>query len=67
MDNVLYHKFMQHPHLMDLLLRTGVAELIYEDIDDFWGLGRRGDGANELGKALVRLRERMKEERRGGK
>lgn len=66
MDNVLYHKFVQHPHLMDLLLRTGVAELIYEDIDDFWGLGR-GDGANELGKALVRLRERMKEERRSGR
>ena len=61
MEDVLYHKFMQHPTLLDLLFSTGAAELIYNDKhDDFWGVGPRGNGGNELGKALVRLRERLR-------
>ena len=62
MEDVLYHKFMQHPALLDLLFNTGIAELVYNDThDDFWGVGPRGTGGNELGKALARLRERLKD------
>jgi len=31
----------------------------------FWGIGKDGQGLNELGKALMRLRERLRESLRG--
>lgn len=63
MEDVLYRKFRQHPDLLNLLLNTGVAELVYNEVrDDFWGVGQTGQGANELGKALVRVRERIRAE-----
>ena len=53
-------------------MRTAPAEIIYQDPDDsFWGDGRRvdeppdgfpGGGENQLGKALVRIRERLRVE-----
>lgn len=62
MDLVLYQKFMQHPDLQRLLLDTGLAELSYDsqDSDEFWGVGPTGRGRNELGKALVRLRAKLR-------
>ncbi|KAJ3550415.1 hypothetical protein NM688_g5085 [Phlebia brevispora] len=48
MDDVLVQKFRQHPDLMHLLLNTQLAELIFNDRDDFWGVGIDGRGANEL-------------------
>ncbi|KAJ3820842.1 hypothetical protein EV361DRAFT_937044, partial [Lentinula raphanica] len=58
MDEALYHKFTQHPDLMQELLATGNAELVEDsDKDAFWGIGADGRGRNELGKALERLRE----------
>jgi len=60
MEDVLYLKFRQHPNLRTLLLRTGLAEIIYTDDNTYWGDGQMGDGANELGKALIRLRERLR-------
>ncbi|KAA1479174.1 DUF1768-domain-containing protein, partial [Dentipellis sp. KUC8613] len=63
MDEVLHHKFRQHGDLRSLLLNTGNAELIYaEPNDTFWGEGLGGSGANELGKALMRVRERLRRE-----
>lgn len=60
MDEVLYTKFVQHPDLRKLLLSTGVSELCYSDRhDSFWGDGPLGRGANELGRALERVRERL--------
>ncbi|KAJ3996736.1 hypothetical protein F5050DRAFT_1570923 [Lentinula boryana] len=57
MDVTLYHKFTQHPDLMNELLATGNAELVEDsDKDAFWGIGADGRGRNELGKALERLR-----------
>lgn len=63
MEDVLYMKFKQHPSLRTLLLRTGLADLIYADANDaYWGHGPLGDGVNELGKALMRVRERLRAE-----
>jgi predicted NAD-dependent protein-ADP-ribosyltransferase YbiA (DUF1768 family) len=61
MEEVLYLKFKQHPDLRSLLMGTGVADLIYAEANDtFWGEGALGQGANELGKALMRVRVRLR-------
>jgi ribA/ribD-fused uncharacterized protein len=63
MYEVLYLKFRQHPNLRDLLLNTGRADIIYaEPSDAFWGEGVAGQGTNQLGKALVGVRERLRAE-----
>ncbi len=63
MEVVLYNKFMQHHTLRSLLLSTGAADLLYSDTrDDFWGDGPVGRGANELGRALRHVRERLRAE-----
>jgi len=60
MKHVLYEKFRQHPDLRALLHQTGAARLIYVDADDiYWGSGAVGNGQNELGKALVEIRDRL--------
>lgn len=60
MDMVLHAKFIQHDDLRQKLLGTGNRELIEDSPDDvFWGIGRSGEGRNELGKALMRLRARL--------
>jgi len=59
MDDVLYLKFRQHSDLHTLLLDTYPAELVYLESEDlFWGDGA-GSGMNELGKSLMRVRERL--------
>jgi predicted NAD-dependent protein-ADP-ribosyltransferase YbiA (DUF1768 family) len=64
MDEVLYLKFRQHGDLRALLLNTYPAELVYvESGDSFWGDGA-GPGMNELGKSLMRVRERLRFEGR---
>jgi len=61
MDEVLLLKFTQHLDLQAELLATGDAELVEDsDKDAFWGIGADGKGRNELGKALERLRSRMR-------
>ncbi|THH05199.1 hypothetical protein EW145_g4965 [Phellinidium pouzarii] len=66
MENVLYLKFVQHPELRNLLLNTGLADLIYAEANDsFWGEGALRDGANELGRALMRVRARLRDEASG--
>ena len=60
MDEVLYLKFQQHVDLRTLLLNTIPADLVYVQSDDpFWGDGA-GVGMNELGKSLMRVRERLR-------
>ena len=62
MDEVLYLKFRQHGELRALLLNTVPADLVYaESGDPFWGDGA-GNGMNELGKSLMRVRERIRRE-----
>jgi len=60
MDKVLDRKFSQHRSLRHMLRNTGSRELIEDSpVDWFWGIGSDGKGRNELGKALMRLRERL--------
>ena len=67
MEDVLYRKFIQHPEIRGLLLSTGLSELIYaEPADPLWGEGPSGQGSNELGQALMRVRERLQHELSGG-
>ena len=64
MDEVLYLKFRQHGDLRTLLLNTYPADLVYvESGDPFWGDGA-GNGRNELGKSLMRVRKRLRIEAR---
>ncbi|KAG9317755.1 hypothetical protein JVU11DRAFT_1973 [Chiua virens] len=62
MQDVLFLKFKQHPGLRTLLLRTGLVDIVYADENTYWGEGRAGEGANELGKTLMRVRERLRQE-----
>ena len=60
MDEVLYLKFRQHSDLRVLLLNTFPADIVYvEPGDPFWGEGA-GAGLNELGKSLMRVRQRLR-------
>lgn len=34
----------------------------FEKDDSFWGIGKDGTGKNELGKALMRLRDRVRDD-----
>jgi predicted NAD-dependent protein-ADP-ribosyltransferase YbiA (DUF1768 family) len=57
----LYLKFRQHGDLRTLLFNTYPLELVFEFNDSFWGDGG-GTGRNELGKSLVRVRDRLRVE-----
>ncbi|KAI0250423.1 hypothetical protein BJV78DRAFT_1376487 [Lactifluus subvellereus] len=62
MDEVLYLKFRQHGALRTLLFNTYPMELVYSEFNDpFWG-GCGGTGRNELGKSLMRVRDRLRAE-----
>ena len=64
-------KFSQHPALRQQLIRTGIYDLV-EDIGNrrgarhlFWGAHRQNDewiGTNTMGKLLMELREKLKNE-----
>ena len=56
-------KFRQHEELRVLILGTGDARLIeHTDHDDFWGDGGDGSGRNELGRILMAVRARLRQE-----
>ncbi|KAJ7614078.1 hypothetical protein FB45DRAFT_874235 [Roridomyces roridus] len=62
MDLALWHKFTQHESLKKELLATEDAELVEDsDKDSFWGIGADRRGRNELGKALERLRTKLRD------
>ena len=49
-----------HPAAAALLRSTGDAEVVEDSPHDaVWGVGRRGDGTNLLGKTFMKLREEM--------
>jgi len=68
MRGVLLNKFSHNPDLADKLLETGDALLIEDSkTDSYWGIGKKGDGQNWLGKCLMDVRKliRKKREARG--
>ncbi len=62
MEAVLRSKFT-NPDLADALKSTGDAYLLehnmFDDLDDFWSDNCDGSGRNELGLALMRLRDEL--------
>ena len=55
-------KFSQNPKLKQYLLETGEKRLVENSIyDEYWGIGRTGDGRNMAGKILMKVREDLKE------
>jgi predicted NAD-dependent protein-ADP-ribosyltransferase YbiA (DUF1768 family) len=67
LDEVVMLKVQQHSDVRKLLLGTGHHELLYAEQEEmFWGGGETG-GRNELGKALMRARERLREARESGR
>ncbi|KAH8814723.1 hypothetical protein DL96DRAFT_422537 [Flagelloscypha sp. PMI_526] len=63
MKEVLQLKFLQHPNLRAQLLETGDLELVYDDPgDSFWGAGADGHGLNHLGKALMQVRDYLRQQ-----
>lgn len=64
MQNVLLIKFGQNRDLADKLLATGEALLIEDSkTDAYWGIGKKGNGKNMLGKCLMDVRKTIKESR----
>lgn len=63
MLNVVMSKFYQHSNLAAILLSTGDSELIeWAPWDNYWGSGQTGYGKNKLGKILMKIREKMRED-----
>ncbi len=58
MTEIVSQKFLQHPHLIEMLLQTGDEELIEGNKwgDRFWGVCK-GKGENHLGKILMKIRD----------
>ena len=63
MREALMAKFTQHDELRDLLLVTGEAKIIEHTAnDDYWGDGGDGKGKNMLGRILMDVRTKLREE-----
>jgi len=63
LEEIVYLKFTQHPDLRDQLIVTHPAELAYHcPGDTYWGVDDDGRGRNEIGKALMKVRDRLKRE-----
>ncbi|CAL6355032.1 unnamed protein product [Bathycoccus prasinos] len=61
MDRVLRAKFTQHRSAQSLLLSTGQKRLVEDSpVDNVWGSGRKNDGKNLLGVALMKLRDELR-------
>jgi|UniRef100_A0A6C0BIS6 hypothetical protein len=64
--NVMYRalvaKFTQNPALQRLLISTGNAQLVENSPrDSYWGIGANGQGLNWLGRLLMDLRTRLRQ------
>lgn len=59
---VILEKFKQNSNLRQWLINTD-PYIIQEDSpkDNFWGIGKNGDGANMLGIILMETRDKLKE------
>ena len=58
---VIKKKFLQNDELREKLFATGDSKLIEASRSDaFWGIGKRGNGKNKLGKILMETREELR-------
>ncbi|KDQ15494.1 hypothetical protein BOTBODRAFT_31815 [Botryobasidium botryosum FD-172 SS1] len=63
LEEVVYLKFTQHPELREQLVVTHPADLAFHSPGDtYWGVDDEGKGRNEVGKALMKVRDRLKRE-----
>jgi ribA/ribD-fused uncharacterized protein len=61
MKRALEEKFAQHGELREVLLSTGNAVLMENSQEDyFWGIGTDGSGKSMLGKLLMDIRSRLR-------
>lgn len=61
MRQVLLAKFSQHEDLKKHLLDTGDAHLVEDSkTDAFWGIGKKENGKNMLGKLLMEVRQQLR-------
>lgn len=64
MYQAVYTKFTTHPDLADILLQTGQDYIVEQSpTDAFWGCGAHGKGQNHLGRILLQVRDRLRQER----
>lgn len=57
-----FAKFSQHEELRNLLLATGVGNIIEDcEQDSYWGIGSDGQGDNWAGKVLMEVRHKLRE------
>ncbi|MCR9119248.1 MAG: NADAR family protein [bacterium] len=67
MREAVMAKFSQHVDLRELLLATGEAKIIeHATNDDYWGDGGDGRGQNMLGRILMDVRAKLREEQGEG-
>jgi N-glycosidase YbiA len=60
MKQALWAKFTQNSDLQEILLGTGQQKLIENSpYDEFWGIGKSGNGRNLMGQMLEALRARL--------
>lgn len=63
MREAVLAKFTQHEELRELLLATGDAKIIEHTANDnYWGDGGDGKGKNMLGRILMDVRAKLREE-----
>ena len=66
-DDVMYEgvleKFRQNKDIQEKLLETGNEEIREMTIDEYyWGVGKDQSGENHIGRILMRVRDKIKEE-----
>ena len=67
MERAVREKFSdRHPKMKAKLLETKDALLQYDAQDNFWGIGRKKVGANQLGKILMKIRKEYQDSQEGG-
>ncbi len=61
LEEIIFEKVKQHEEVKNVLLATKNEEIVEENPnDDFWGSGKEGNGQNNTGKILMRIRDAIK-------
>lgn len=60
MSEIIYEKAKQHTEIRNNLLETGIAQIIENSDNQFWGRGKDNKGKNQLGKIWMQIREDLR-------